>query len=75
MLNGARGGRPREHSYGELLDAMVYLVRTSCQWHNLPKDVVPWGTVYHYFRKWKKSGLWETIHARLRQQVQRRALP
>ncbi len=54
---------------------MVYLVRTSCQWRNLPKDFAPWGTAYHYFRKWKKSGLWETIHARLRQQVQRRALP
>jgi putative transposase len=62
-------GRPREHSYRELLNAMFYLVRTSCQWRNLPKDFAPWGTVYHYFRKWKKRGLWETIHARLRQQV------
>lgn len=62
-------GRPREHSYRELLDAMFYLVRTSCQWRNLPKDFAPWGTVYHYFRKWKKNGLWEQIHARLRQQV------
>jgi putative transposase len=62
-------GRPREHSYRELLNAMFYLVRTSCQWRNLPKDFAPWGTVYHYLRQWKKSGLWETIHTRLRQQV------
>jgi len=64
-------GRPREHSYRELLNAMFYLVRTSCQWRNLPKDFAPWGTVYHYFRVWKKSGLWETLHTRLRQQVRR----
>ena len=49
-------GRPREHRYRELLNAMFYLVRTSCQWRNLPKDFAPWGTVYHYFRVWKKSG-------------------
>ena len=59
------------HSYRELLNAMFYLVRTSCPWRNLPKDFAPWGTVYHYFRMWKKSGLWETIHTRLRQQVRR----
>lgn len=62
-------GRPRKHSYRELLNALFYLVRTSCQWRNLPKDFAPWGTVYYYFRKWKQSGLWERIHTRLRQQV------
>ncbi|MCO5052678.1 MAG: IS5 family transposase [Verrucomicrobiae bacterium] len=69
----ASTGRPRKHSYRELLNAMFYLVRTSCQWRNLPKDFAPWGTVYHYFRKWKQSGLWERIHTRLRQQVRRAA--
>jgi transposase len=29
-------GRPREHSYRELLNAMFYLTRTGCQWRNLP---------------------------------------
>jgi putative transposase len=41
----SKTGRPREHSYRELLNAMFYLVRTSCQWRNLPKDFAPWGTV------------------------------
>ena len=62
-------GRPREHTRRELLNAMFYLVRTSCQWRNLPTDFAPWGTVHHYFRQWKRSGLWETMHTRLRQQV------
>ena len=66
-------GRPREHTYRELLNAMFYLVRTSCQWRNLPTDFAPWGTVYHYFRAWKKNGLWETLHTHLRQQVRHAA--
>jgi putative transposase len=66
-------GRPREHSYRALLNAMFYLVRTACQWRNLPKDFAPWGTVYHYLRVWKKSGLWETLHTHLRQQVRQAA--
>ena len=64
-------GRPREHTYRGLLNAMFYLVRTSCQWRNLPGDFAPWGTVYHYFRAWKKSSLWETLHTLLRQAVRR----
>ena len=53
----AKTGRPREHTYRELLNAMFYLVRTACQWRNLPKDFAPWPTVYHYFRLWKRSKL------------------
>jgi len=62
-------GRPREHSYRELLNAMFYLVRTGCQWGNLPKDFAPWRTVYHYFRLWKRNGLWEQIHTHLREHL------
>ena len=66
-------GRPREHTHRQLLNAMFYLVRTSCQWRNLPKDFPPWGTVYHYFRTWKNCGFWESLHTRLRQQVRQAA--
>jgi putative transposase len=62
-------GRPRQHSYRELLNAMFYLTRTACQWRNLPKDFAPWRTVYHYFRLWKRNGLWEAMHAHLREHV------
>jgi len=69
----SRTGRPREHTYRELLDAMFYLVRTGCQWRNLPRDFAPWRTVYHYFRRWKRSGLWAQIHTHLREHVRLRA--
>ena len=65
----AKTGRPREHTYRELLNAMFYVVRTACQWRNLPKDFAPWPTVYHYFRLWKRSKLWEQIHTQLREHL------
>jgi len=62
-------GRPRQHPYRELLNAMFYLARTACQWRNLPKDFAPGRTVYHYFRLWTRSGLLDAIHAHLREPV------
>jgi putative transposase len=62
-------GRPRQHPYRELLNAMFYLARTACQWRNLPKDFAPWRTVYHYYRLWTHSGLLDDIHAPLREHV------
>lgn len=67
--NPAVTGRPRRHAYRELLNAIFYVVRTACQWRNLPKDFAPWRTVYHYFRLWKRSGLWEQIHTHLREHL------
>ena len=71
----SKRGRPRQHSYRELLNAIFYLVKTGCQWRNLPQHFAPWPTVYHYFRIWKRNGLWERIHTHLRQllrQMERR---
>jgi putative transposase len=62
-------GRPRKHSYRELLNAIFYLTKTACQWRNLPTHFAPWGTVYHYFRIWKGNGLWVAIHTHLQEQV------
>jgi len=65
----SKTGRPREHAYRELLNAMFYVVRTGCQWRNLPKDFALWRTVYHYFRLWKRTKLWEQIHTHLREHL------
>ena len=65
----SKTGRPRQHCYRDLLHAIFYLSRTACQWRNLPKDFPPWRTVYHYFRLWKRNGLWAAIHRHLREHV------
>jgi putative transposase len=65
----SKTGRPREHSFRELLNGVFYVVKAGCQWRNLPKDFAPWGTTYHYFRLWKRNGLLEKIHTHLREHL------
>ncbi len=65
----SKKGRPRQHTFRELLNAIFYLTKTGCQWRNLPEHFAPWGTVYHYFRLWQQNGLWEAIHTHLREFV------
>jgi putative transposase len=55
-------GRPVVHQRIHILNAIFYVIRTGCAWRLLPHDFPPWQTVYGYFRKWKLSGLWESIH-------------
>jgi putative transposase len=62
-------GRRRKYSYRELLNGIFYLLRTGCQWRNLPQDLPPWQSTYGYFRRWTHSGLLEQIHANLREHI------
>jgi len=62
-------GRPRLHSPREILNAILYLLRSGCAWRLLPHDLPPWKTVYHYFRLWRRNGLWEHVHTVLRERV------
>lgn len=51
------GGRPRSTSVRRVVDAIFYLVRTGCQWRQLPIDFPPWETVYRYFADWQDRGI------------------
>ena len=62
-------GRPKMHGTREILNAVFYIVRGGCAWRLLPHDFPPWQTVYHYFRAWRLSGVWERMHDALRQRV------
>ncbi len=62
-------GRPRKASYRELVNAVLYLLRTGCAWRLLPHDFPHWKTVYTYFRLWRIAGVWNKIHERLREEV------
>jgi putative transposase len=65
-------GRPRVHSYREILDAILHLLRSGCAWRLLPHEFPPWRTVYHYFRLWRLDGTWERLNAALRRQLRTR---
>ncbi len=60
------GGRPRQVSMREILNAMLYLNRTGCQWDMLPHDLPPKSTVYDYFAAWRDDGTWQQILDHLR---------
>jgi putative transposase len=67
----ATTGRPREHSWREILNGIFYILQSGCSWRMLPTNLPPWQTVYHYFRLWRKEGLWERLNQALRVKVRR----
>ena len=48
-----RIGRPREVSLRAIMDAILYVLATGCQWRALPKDFPPYSTVQYYFYTWR----------------------
>jgi putative transposase len=67
-----RRGRPREIDLRVILNAILYIAATGCQWRALPKDFPPVSSVQYYFYKWRGSSLWRTINAALVVRVRER---
>ena len=55
----------------EIVNAILYVVRTGCQWRMIPKDFPNWNTVYGNFWRWSRDGVWEKIHDTLRVKVRK----
>lgn len=55
-----RGRKPIDRR--EILDGILYVDRTGCQWRALPHDFPKWKTVYNVFWQWRKDGVWQAIH-------------
>lgn len=66
-----RGRRPIDRR--RMINAILYLARTGCQWRMLPKDFPHWNTTYGVFRRWRDDGTWKRIHDRLREKVRKAA--
>jgi len=60
-----RLGRPRETDLRAIVDAILSIARTGCQWRLLPKDFPPFTTVQGYFYDWRDQGLFERINFEL----------
>ena len=67
------GGRHRTVDMRETVNAILYMIWTGCPWRQLPHDFPPWGTVWDYFRAWRKDGTWTRIHDTLREMVRVKA--
>lgn len=72
-------GRPRKWGWAPILNGLFYLLRTGCQWRQLPSDFPPWQTVYGWFARWRDDGTLERINHALvmrdRERVGREASP
>lgn len=64
-----QGGRRRGTDMRAVMDAVRYVLRTGCQWRQLPKDFPPRSTVYNYFWEWTRYGTLDRIHHALLMQV------
>ena len=62
-------GRPRTTDLREVVNAILYVLRTGCAWDLLPHDFPPPGTVYGYFSQWRRDGTITRIHEALRPRV------
>lgn len=67
-----RKGRP-PIDRRRIVNAILYVVRSGCQWRLLPGEFPKWKTVYTVFWRWRKSGVWQQIHDVLRERVRRAA--
>lgn len=59
-------GRPLELDMRRVIDAIFFIVRTGCQWENLPSDYPNHNSVYYHYRKWCRDGTWAKLTAALR---------
>ena len=74
-----RGGNKRHVNVREIVNGLMYVLSTGCQWRAIPKDLPPRSTVYDYFDLWSWDGTLDRIHhalyAKCREAVDREASP
>jgi transposase len=64
-----RGGHPRTVDMREVLNTILYLNRSGCQWDMIPHDLLPKSTAYDYFAQWRDDGTWAKMMKALREQT------
>ncbi len=67
----SRGRKPRDRR--EIINAIFYMIRTGCQRPALPHDFPNWKRVSTVFWRWRKAGVWQQIHDKVREVVRQSA--
>ena len=62
-------GKKRQVDFRQVVNAIFYRADNGIKWRAMPVNFPTWQTVYRYYCKWVKSGLWESINALLVEQV------
>jgi putative transposase len=56
----------------EIVNGILYVLRSGCPWRLVPHDLPAWGTVYYYFRIWRKQGIWDHVQKSLLKAVRQK---
>ena len=56
----------------EIVNGILYVLRSGCPWRLVPHDLPDWGALYYYFRKWRKEGVWDQILEALHRQKRKK---
>ncbi|GAA5532819.1 IS5 family transposase [Deinococcus aluminii] len=67
------GGRPRKVDLYEVICAILYVLQNGCTWRDLPHDLPAWQTVYGYFRRFQREGIWEAVNRFLVRRTRKKA--
>lgn len=74
-----RGGRKREVTVREVVNGLMYVLGTGCQWRYSPKDLPPRSTVFDYFSLWTQTGVLakipQALYAKCREKAERKVEP
>jgi transposase len=74
-----RGGNKRTVDVRAVVDGLMYILSTGCQWRAIPKDLPPFSTLNGYFRRWDEDGtlarLHHTLYVKCRELVDRNKSP
>ena len=65
LIEPALRGMPRKWPLREIVNAILYMLRTGCQWRMLPSEFPPKSTTYHWFAKWRDDGTLIALNHRL----------
>ncbi len=73
LLKRSGLGRPMKLDLRAVVNAMMYVLRTGCQWAYLPHEYPNYNSVYYHFHKWSWDETWEAVNTTLREQVRQAA--
>jgi len=75
MQNILPVARRRKYPLRLIVNALLYLTRSGCQWRLLPNDLPPYPICFYYFRRWQADGRWAQVNKRLVEQDRQRSAP
>lgn len=64
-------GHPQTVDLREIVNAILYWADNGIKWRAMPHDFPSWSTVYDYYRRWVRNGVWEKINQQLVKLVRR----